>query len=136
MLARVKTLFNLFQLFQSVGLLINMVEHCDHNRSSLLVAPAVEPFDDTSESTDTCQPTDFLTAITKVRVANIQHGCGADIASVLIVRQLFLLRHAAAKRMEEEHDRLLEQRERSQKSDARNSQQSVGSGELVERNEK
>ena len=53
----------------------------------------------------------------------------------LIVLQLFLLRHAAAKRMEEEHDRLLEQRERSQKSDARNSQQSVGSGELVERNE-
>ena len=59
---------------QGLGLLINMVEHCDHNRALLLRSPAVCPFDETSPMTwRATDPMDALEAITRVRM----HSCSS-----------------------------------------------------------
>ena len=97
-----------------------MVEHCDHNRSILLNAPAVEPFDQSNTDNTDSTTTDSLSAITKVLSCKLNNYSIVNSlpAYFCLILQLFLLRHAAAKRIEEEHDRLMEQREQSQKSDS------------------
>ena len=76
--------------WQGLGLLINMVEHCDHNRALLLRAPASCPYDETSPMT---------------------WQAAAPMAALEAITRLFLLRYEAAKRIEVEHDEEMERRE-------------------------
>ena len=56
-------------VFQGLGLLINLVEHCDHNRELLIDTEAVQPFDENAPTVKlTARAMESLEALAKVSI--------------------------------------------------------------------
>lgn len=51
-----------------MGLLINLVEHCDHNRELLIDTHAVQPYDEHATVSKVSSPMESLEALAKVSI--------------------------------------------------------------------